>query len=560
MTLGRIRHLVATLQDRIARTVGLEPAKRTTVVRSMLHRPHGDAAGYWLQLVIAGGLATLGLALDSTAVVIGAMLIAPLMRPIVELAMGLATGSTPLVFRTGIRAVASVLLTVAASAAFTWLLPFHETTSELLARTAPTILDLFVAAACAVAGAYAVVIASNDVATTAAGTSIGISLVPPLCTAGYGLSIGDWDMATGAALLFTANVTGIITVAGTLFVVVGFGQVDIREEERLLDDDVNITTATRVGRNVSRGGARLGFTARIVLPALLLAGIAYPLVRAVNEMSRRSSIRQRVAKLLKRDTHDRIVQYSLDQTARPVVLRVVVVGVPATARTLETELKRELAALGEPAAAISVWAVSDATAVSALSARLDDVPAVLPAPPPPPPPPKLPLEARLRAAWPTQHGGTLVRVWTTAETPPRVRVAHLGSALGEVGRELLAKAVADDATPIVEERALAAIEATTVDDWLIQFAPVLAYATDHPDVSFCVTVPPPPPLPPRRARPDTADASAREMLQRAASQHANLHVTTEGDRWRMVPQLEPCASPPAPPALPAPSAPPAPPK
>ena len=138
----------------------------------MLHRPRGDAAGYWLQLAIATALATLGLALDSTAVVIGAMLIAPLMRPIVELAMGLATGSAPLIFRTGLRAIASIVVVVGASAVFSWCLPFHEPTGELLARTAPSLLDLFVAAACALAGAYAVVVSTNDVATTAAGTSI----------------------------------------------------------------------------------------------------------------------------------------------------------------------------------------------------------------------------------------------------------------------------------------------------------------------------------------------------------------------------------------------------
>jgi uncharacterized hydrophobic protein (TIGR00271 family) len=192
-----MRRLIALLQNRAAGVLGLEPDRRTPLVRAMLHRPRGDAAGYWLQLVIAAALASLGLALDSTAVVIGAMLIAPLMRLIVELAMGLATGSTPLVFRTGVRAIASIIVVVAAAAAFSWMLPFHEVTAELLARTAPSILDLFVAAACALAGAYAVVIASSDVATTAAGTSIGISLVPPLCTAGYGLSTGDWDMAGG---------------------------------------------------------------------------------------------------------------------------------------------------------------------------------------------------------------------------------------------------------------------------------------------------------------------------------------------------------------------------
>lgn len=547
-----MRRVVATLQDRIAALLGLDPAKRTPLVRSMIHRPRGDAAGYWLQLVMATVLATLGLALDSTAVVIGAMLIAPLMRPIVELAMGLATGSTPLVFRTGLRAVASILVTVLASAGIAWLLPFHEITPELLARTAPSILDLFVAAACAMAGAYAVVLASNDVATTAAGTSIGISLVPPLCTAGYGLSIGDWDIAIGAGLLFTANVTGIIVVASGLFVLVGFGQVDIREEERTLDDDVNIGAATRFGRVVSNRGSRLGVAMRVLLPLVLLAAIAVPLLSAVDEMSRRITIRQHVARLMKRTNGDRVVQYSLDQASRPVVLRVVVVGDPASARGLEDKLRAELRALGASKAAVSVWAVSDATAVSALSARLDDVPAIIaPVEPPAPPPPS--LEVRVREAWPAAAGGSVVSVWRSDGPPPQVRVTHLGPPIGDAALELLARAVAIDGTvPAIAVRAVEPVEldAAGLEAWLARALVELARADESPEIHYCVHAPPLPPRPRRRAV-DATDALARTVLEHRAAIHANVHLVP-GDRWRVVPTMTACEPPPASPSSPPP--------
>ena len=531
-----MRRLLAKLQDRVAILLGLEPSRRTLLVRAMLHRPRGDAAGYWLQLVIAAALATLGLALDSAAVVIGAMLIAPLMRPIVELAMGLATGSTPLVFRTGLRAIASITIVVAASAIFTWLLPFHEITTELLARTAPSILDLFVAAACALAGAYAVVIASSDVATTAAGTSIGISLVPPLCTAGYGISIGDWDMAAGAGMLFTANVTGIITVAGAVFVIVGFGQVNIREEEAALDDDSEVGAATRLGRIVSRRGTRLNVVPRLLLPLLLLAGVAYPLVRAVNTMAHRSSIRQHVERLMRTSNGERIVQYSLDQSARPITLRVVIVGDSSNARSMEQRLRTELASRGEPSAAVAVWAVSDAKAVSALSARLDDVPSVLPEPTPALPPPP-PLSKRVRDAWPTQ-AGPLVSVWIMDGSPPRVRVSHLGPELGAAGREMLARAATVDETPVIEELALVPIVADPEDvpAWLSRALAMLAHARDLPSVQFCVTTPAPAP---RRARPDAADALTRRLVTDGFVERANVVVGVAG-RWAVTPQVEPC--------------------
>ncbi len=523
-------NLIAKLQNRAAQMLGLDPSRRTELVRGMLHRPRGDAAGYWLQLLIAAALATLGLALDSTAVVIGAMLIAPLMRPIVELAMGLATGSTPLIFRTGVRAVASVLIVVAASAAFSWFLPFHEVTSELLARTAPSILDLFVAGACALAGAYAVVISTNDVATTAAGTSIGISLVPPLCTVGYGLSVGDWEMATGAALLFTANVSGIVTIASGVFVLVGFGQVDIREEERALDDDANVGAATRFGRVVSSRGTRVGALLRILMPLALLGAISYPLIKAVDEMSTRSTVRQRVAEVMKRAPS--VVQYSLDQAARPVVLRAVLVGEPAAARALEAALRTELATLGETKPAISVWAVSDATAVSALSARLDDVPAILP---PPEPAPVVPLETRVRTSWP-RSGGELVAVWTNEAS--QVRIVHLGGSIGATGRELLARAVASSEPPAIEELALepVALGETGIPGWLPRALALLGRAPELPSVWFCVTT-----MPPLKGRrPSTEDTLATAMVENAARGVGNVRLAV-GAAWTITPSRAPCA-------------------
>lgn len=254
-------------QDRILRSLGRGSADRPSIVRAMLRRPDGEATGYWLQLVIATMLATLGLALDSTAVVIGAMLIAPLMRPLVEVAMGLATGSAALVLSAVIRTVASICLVTLVALAITWLLPFHAITAELEARTAPTLLDLVVAGACALAAAYATIRTDADIATTAAGTSIGISLVPPLCAAGYGLALGDSAIFRGAALLFTANLSAIWAVATGVFVLAGFGQVDTRHEEETIASAAAAGAAPLVGRAWSRRTVgRIGPLARIVLP------------------------------------------------------------------------------------------------------------------------------------------------------------------------------------------------------------------------------------------------------------------------------------------------------
>jgi hypothetical protein len=212
------------------------------------------------------------------------------------------------------------------------------------------------------------------------------------------------------------------------------------------------------------------------------------LLKAVDAMAHRSSIRQRIQAMLSKTNGDRIVQYSLDQTARPITLRVVIVGDPAGARAMEKRLRSELAANGEPSAAVAVWAVSDATAVSALSARLADVP-VLPTPePPPPPPPPAPLAQRVRDAWPSQ-AGTLVSIWTMDGSSPRVRVSHLGPELGAAGREMLGRAVAvDGEAPEIEEHTLVSIEGDPKDPtaWLSRALAMLSQARELSTVYFCV--------------------------------------------------------------------------
>jgi uncharacterized hydrophobic protein (TIGR00271 family) len=130
--------------------LGCPPARRAELVASLIHRGIEETTGYWLQLIIAAGIATLGLVLGSTAVIIGAMLVAPLMGPIIALGMGLAVGSPVLVWRSTMRVAVSVLLVVAIATGLSLLLPFHELTAEIAARTTPTAIDLATAMFCAI--------------------------------------------------------------------------------------------------------------------------------------------------------------------------------------------------------------------------------------------------------------------------------------------------------------------------------------------------------------------------------------------------------------------------
>ena len=134
------------LQDRLLRLLGGQNSTRPAVVATMLARDPQETTSYWLQLSVSVGIATLGLTLGSAAVVISAMLVAPLMGPIVALAMGLASGSPFLVLQSAIRVAVSIATAVAGAAMITTLLPFHQINAEVTARASPTVLDLLTAA------------------------------------------------------------------------------------------------------------------------------------------------------------------------------------------------------------------------------------------------------------------------------------------------------------------------------------------------------------------------------------------------------------------------------
>ncbi|MBK7395032.1 MAG: DUF389 domain-containing protein [Myxococcales bacterium] len=247
------------LQDRLVRLLGNSKEGRAPLVAGMLHRDSSEATSYWLQLVVSIGIATLGLSVGSTAVIIGAMLVAPLMGPIVGLAMGLATGSPFLVLRSAGRIGLSVVVAVGGAAAITLALPFHELNAEITARASPTILDLATAAFCALAGVYASLRPGSETAATAAGTSIGISLVPPLCASGFGLGTMTWTVAGGAMLLFVTNLVAIVVVGSASFFVAGFGRVDVKVLEASALAEEQGLTSRLPSRVTPHGSSRRGW-------------------------------------------------------------------------------------------------------------------------------------------------------------------------------------------------------------------------------------------------------------------------------------------------------------
>lgn len=181
----------------------------------------GTLTPAFLFLVVASSaIATLGLLLNSVAVIIGAMLIAPLMGPIILL--GFAVARTDIVH--GMLAAKSlligVLMALVGSYVIVKLSPFIAPTSEILARTQPNLFDLLVAVVSGMVGGYAVV--RREVGTVA-GVAIATALMPPLAAAGFGLATGDQSIFGGAFFLFLTNMIAISFSAAGMAVWYGFG-------------------------------------------------------------------------------------------------------------------------------------------------------------------------------------------------------------------------------------------------------------------------------------------------------------------------------------------------
>ncbi|MGI9492245.1 MAG: DUF389 domain-containing protein [Geminicoccaceae bacterium] len=210
-----------------------------TRVMQQSSRPYG---GFYALLVFATLIATCGLLANSAATIIGAMIIAPLMSPIMSFAFAIVIIDRNLLIRSLFTVVTGACLVIGVAFLVAELVGLRIAGSEILNRTQPTLLDLGVALAAGAAGAFAYV--RPGVATAIAGVAIAVALAPPLAVVGIGLAIGNetsidvlkvtfanvteasgaYDVAIGAFILFFTNLAGIAIAAALIFVASGYGQ------------------------------------------------------------------------------------------------------------------------------------------------------------------------------------------------------------------------------------------------------------------------------------------------------------------------------------------------
>jgi len=203
----------------------LKPGRKTEVLEE-LSQASSPGFDYFLLVMLSCSIATFGLVTDSPAVIIGAMLVAPLMSPILGLSLATVIGKEQLFQRAVLALGVGILLSLALSTLWGWLarvLPFDLLVTlpgEVLARTHPTPFDLGIALAGGAAAAYA--LANPRLSAALPGVAIATALMPPLCTIGIGIATTQWDVAFGATLLFVTNLAAISFAGIVVFVALGF--------------------------------------------------------------------------------------------------------------------------------------------------------------------------------------------------------------------------------------------------------------------------------------------------------------------------------------------------
>ncbi len=175
-------------------------------------------SSFWVLIVLATVIATAGIIADSTATVIGAMIVAPLMTPILGTALSVVLADRRLILRNLGMVLAGAACVIAIAFLLGLTTPTHllaDTNAQVAARVSPRLIDLVAALATGGVGAFAMV--RTDVSDTLPGVAIAISLVPPLAVVGLTLESGSVEQALGALLLFMTNVTAIIATGTVIF-------------------------------------------------------------------------------------------------------------------------------------------------------------------------------------------------------------------------------------------------------------------------------------------------------------------------------------------------------
>lgn len=200
---------------------------RKAIVLDDLVDSASPKVGFFILIILSCAIATFGLIVDSPAAIIGAMLVAPLMSPILGLSIASISGLARLFRRSSTAVLAGVGISILLSALLTFVAlylpsrPLIVISNEIIARTKPSLIDLGIALAGGIAAAYA--LAHPRLSAALPGVAIATALMPPICTIGIGIALLDPSIFLGASLLFATNLAAISFAGILTFALMGFG-------------------------------------------------------------------------------------------------------------------------------------------------------------------------------------------------------------------------------------------------------------------------------------------------------------------------------------------------
>ncbi len=274
---------------------------------------------YLFMTAMSGAIAVLGLLLSSPAVVIGAMLLSPLMGPIMGLGFALAIGDWAWLKQSLRTLVIGSAMAVLLCAVLVFVSPIQSVTSEIAARTRPNLFDLFVALFSALAGAYAMIRGREGAIV---GVAIATALMPPLAVVGFGLATWNWTVFSGALLLF---VTNFITIALTAF---------------------GMARLYGFRANLSRGQSRVQSVMVVAVFLALAVPLGYSLQRIAWEANAQRIVRGEIRAQF--DERAKLDALEMDYASVPVAIEAVLFT-PVLRPGVESAIERLLAKrLGEP--------------------------------------------------------------------------------------------------------------------------------------------------------------------------------------------------------------------
>ncbi|MGV2831699.1 TIGR00341 family protein [Myxosarcina sp. GI1(2024)] len=189
-----------------------------------LWRASVPSLSFHFLLGMSGIIATFGLLGDSVAIIIGAMIIAPLIGPIVGIAYSITIANRRLLRRSVLTLFTGVSLTIAISWLTALIVNLKTVGPEILARSNPTLIDLGIALAAGAAGAFAN--SRRRIADALPGVAIAVALVPPLSVIGIGLALGEKSLTLGSLVLFLTNLTGIVFSGVIIFLCQSYGSIE----------------------------------------------------------------------------------------------------------------------------------------------------------------------------------------------------------------------------------------------------------------------------------------------------------------------------------------------